>query len=88
MPAEVVSCPDCQRKLRVPTDLVGKLVKCPTCGQTFTADPAAQAPAPAPPPPRPAEEKPTRTSKVSRDDDEDEDDEEERSRRPRSALRA
>ncbi len=82
MPAEVVSCPDCQRKLRVPNELVGKLVKCPTCGQTFTADPAAQAPPP--PPPSPVEEKAPRTSKVSRDED-DEDDE--RSRRPRCALR-
>jgi len=82
MPAEVVSCPDCQRKLRVPNELVGKLVKCPTCGQTFTANPAAQAPAPPPPPP--VEEKPTRTSKVSRDDDEDDDDERSRRPRPRS----
>jgi predicted Zn finger-like uncharacterized protein len=79
MPAELVSCPECQRKLRVPNDLIGKVVKCPTCGQTFTADPARQAPPPKPPPTR--QEKPARTSKVSRDDDEDDDD---RSRRRRS----
>jgi predicted Zn finger-like uncharacterized protein len=75
MPAELVSCPECQRKLRVPNDLVGKPVKCPTCGRTFTADPATQAPPPEPPPTR---QEVARTSKVSRDDDD------ERSRRPRS----
>jgi len=82
MSSELVSCPECKRKLRVPTDLVGKLVKCPTCGQTFTADPAAHAP---PPPPAAADEKVARTSKVSRDDEEDED--EERSHRQRSRSR-
>jgi predicted Zn finger-like uncharacterized protein len=78
MPAELVSCPDCQRKLRVPTDLVGKTVKCPTCGHTFTADPITQAP-----PPPPVEEKPTRTSKVSRDEKDEDDEDDERSRRKR-----
>jgi predicted Zn finger-like uncharacterized protein len=70
MAAELVSCPECQRKLRVPNDLIGKQVKCPTCGQTFKADPAAQAPAPPPPA---AEGKPARTSKVGRDKDDDDD---------------
>jgi predicted Zn finger-like uncharacterized protein len=82
MPAELVSCPECKRNLRVPEELIGKLVKCPTCGQTFNADPVTQAPPPEPPP-APREEKPARTSKVTRDKDEDEDDEE-RSRRRRS----
>ncbi len=41
---EVTSCPQCQRKLRVPDELLGKKVKCPGCGLTFTA--AADAPAP------------------------------------------
>jgi hypothetical protein len=34
---EVVHCPRCERKLRVPEELYGKSVKCPTCGSTFTA---------------------------------------------------
>jgi hypothetical protein len=34
---EIISCPDCDRKLRVPEDLLGKKVKCPGCGVTFTA---------------------------------------------------
>jgi len=83
MASELVSCPECKRKLRVPTDLVGKQVKCPTCGHTFTADPETQAPPPPPPPSAAVEQKPTRTSKVSRDDKEDDDDDEERSRRKR-----
>jgi predicted Zn finger-like uncharacterized protein len=84
MSAELVSCPECHRKLRVPGDLVGKLVKCPTCGQTFTANPETQAPPPLPPEP---EEKPTRTSKVSRDDKDDEEDDDDRSRRRRASSR-
>lgn len=33
--AEIVSCPHCERSLRVLDDLFGKQVKCPTCGATF-----------------------------------------------------
>jgi hypothetical protein len=35
---EVFSCPKCQRKSRVPDNLMGQLVKCPGCGETFVAD--------------------------------------------------
>ena len=66
MPAELVSCPECKRKLRVPDELIGKLVKCPTCGQTFNADPATQPPLPEPPPP-PREEKPALAAAASLD---------------------
>ncbi len=34
---EIVTCPNCTRKLRVPDDLVGKTVKCPECKQAFLA---------------------------------------------------
>jgi predicted Zn finger-like uncharacterized protein len=61
---EIVNCPQCERKLRVPDNLLGQLVKCPTCSTTFTASaapaeaaplvPESAAPAPAPPPPPPA----------------------------------
>jgi hypothetical protein len=47
----VVNCPSCERRLRVPEGLVGEQVKCPTCGETFTADPDR-------PPPRRQEEEP------------------------------
>jgi predicted Zn finger-like uncharacterized protein len=78
MPAEQVSCPECQKKLRVPEDLSGKLVKCPTCGHTFTATLSA-------PPPLPEDTVPTRTSPVTRrrDDEDDEDKPRARRRRPR-----
>ena len=33
----VVCCPSCSRRLRVPDELLGKKVKCPTCGENFTA---------------------------------------------------
>jgi predicted Zn finger-like uncharacterized protein len=39
--SEVVNCPKCERKLRVPEELLGKKVKCPTCSETFTAAAAA-----------------------------------------------
>ena len=41
---EIVSCPDCDRKLRVPDNLLGKKVKCPSCGNMFTADTNGAAP--------------------------------------------
>lgn len=34
---EILNCPQCERKLRVPDDLLGHAVKCPTCGVVFTA---------------------------------------------------
>jgi predicted Zn finger-like uncharacterized protein len=33
----IIDCPSCRRQLRVPDNLGGQLVKCPTCGHTFTA---------------------------------------------------
>jgi predicted Zn finger-like uncharacterized protein len=46
-----IGCPSCRRQLRVPEDLLGQPVKCPSCEATFTAseDGAARPP--------PAEEK-------------------------------
>ncbi len=37
MLVQIINCPSCTRKLRVPEDLLGKQVRCPTCGHTFTA---------------------------------------------------
>lgn len=53
MPA-VTTCPSCSKQLRVPDELFGKGVKCPTCGATFTAHVNAATAAPPPPPPAPA----------------------------------
>lgn len=47
-----VQCPQCERKLGVPDNLLGKRVKCPSCQTVFTAEAPGEAPAPAAPPPR------------------------------------
>lgn len=55
----VIDCPSCQRKLRVPDDLMGLKVKCPSCATMFTAgeNHTSAEPAPlSPPPPSPASE--------------------------------
>src|SRR5438552_3258817 len=36
--SDIIQCPQCDRKLRVPESLRGKAVKCPTCGATFAAE--------------------------------------------------
>ena len=33
----LVNCPSCERKLRVPDELLGQKVKCPSCATTFDA---------------------------------------------------
>jgi predicted Zn finger-like uncharacterized protein len=66
MAAETVSCPQCDKKLRVPETLLGKLVKCPTCGHTFTATVSAPAKKTDP------DEKPDRSARVKTKDEDDE----------------
>ena len=54
----IIDCPSCARKLRVPNDLLGLKVKCPSCATMFTATDSSIAPpppVPAPPPPPPLE---------------------------------
>jgi predicted Zn finger-like uncharacterized protein len=60
---EFINCPQCERKLRVPDDLLGRSVKCPTCGTTFTA-PATAAEAVAIPSAGPGEEAPPESYQV------------------------
>ncbi len=40
----LAKCPSCQRKLRVPDNLIGRKVKCPGCGRTLTAAQAEDVP--------------------------------------------
>jgi hypothetical protein len=83
---EVVTCPKCQRKSRVPDNLMGKRVKCPGCNEVFTAEAG-----PAPPPPKPQRKADEDDRETYRTEDEprrrrrsDDDDEDERvSDRPR-----
>src|SRR5262249_22824925 len=79
--SDTITCPSCQRTLRVPESLLGQLVKCPTCQQTFTAALGGDANgAEAPPkkagtpPPRPRErdeDEPPRPARREEDDYED-----------------
>src|SRR5437762_3278908 len=59
MNTELIFCPSCNHKLRVPSDLMGQRVQCPKCGTEFTAPPprpgagdgdrfSAESPAPRP----------------------------------------
>ncbi len=80
---EVVSCPKCQRKSRVPDSLVGKKVKCPGCAEIFVANLNGPAAAPKKPAPAKKEEEEddggtyevVREGKKRRRDDDDDDDE-------------
>jgi predicted Zn finger-like uncharacterized protein len=74
-----INCPSCSRTLRVPDDLLGKNVKCPTCGTTFTAS----AEAPPPEEEEPAARAPARAPAPPPDDDEERDE-----RRPRRLRRS
>jgi predicted Zn finger-like uncharacterized protein len=90
--ANVISCPKCERQLRVPDDLLGESVKCPSCSETFTAAlPKNDAPskisnnkANTPPPDDDEEDRPSRRRPIRRDEDDDDDDgDDRRSRRRR-----
>jgi hypothetical protein len=49
MPEIILNCPQCGRTLRVPENLLGRLVKCPACGLTFSAPDGAAEPEPVAP---------------------------------------
>ena len=82
---EIITCPDCGRKLRVPDTLVGKKVKCPDCNTKFTGGittaPAGKTGAPSRSKPRDDDDdRPKKSSRRdyddrprSRDRDDDED---------------
>jgi predicted Zn finger-like uncharacterized protein len=40
--SSTISCPSCQRTLRVPESLLGQAVKCPSCSHNFTAPESAE----------------------------------------------
>jgi predicted Zn finger-like uncharacterized protein len=79
--ANVISCPKCERQLRVPDDLLGQAVKCPSCNETFTAALPKKEPPPPPstssrPSSRPRDEedeRPSRRPPPRRDYDDDDD---------------
>src|SRR5262245_64416840 len=44
MSTELIFCPACNNKLRVPGELMGQRVQCPKCNTEFTAPPRTSAP--------------------------------------------
>jgi predicted Zn finger-like uncharacterized protein len=75
---ENIQCPNCQRSLRVPDNLIGKKVKCPTCGTAFMAAvgtpelpavPPVEAPVTPPPPAPPLRPPPPPFREVQDEDD-------------------
>ncbi|MGL4551827.1 MAG: hypothetical protein ACRC33_11630 [Gemmataceae bacterium] len=74
---EITSCPDCDKKLKVPDTLIGKRVKCPGCKGLFTARAPGSAglatgrTAPPPPPRRRDEEDEDDRPRGRRDDYDD-----------------
>jgi predicted Zn finger-like uncharacterized protein len=42
--AAITACPNCQRQLKVPENLLGKTVRCPSCQTTFVAQDDQEAP--------------------------------------------
>jgi predicted Zn finger-like uncharacterized protein len=83
-----ISCPSCQRTLRVPENLLGQAVKCPSCTHNFTAPEHIEDEAPprptAPPPEDDYEDQPRPSKRRARADDYEEDDEAPRRSRRRS----
>jgi predicted Zn finger-like uncharacterized protein len=75
-----ISCPSCQRTLRVPENLLGQAVKCPSCSVTFTApdhvkEETPRRPSPPPPPEENDDEpRPSRRRAPVEDYDDDYDD--------------
>jgi hypothetical protein len=71
---DTVACPSCNRLLRIPADLTGQDVKCPSCQTRFQTEEEAPPPRPAP---RRAEERdrrdPDDRPRRRRHDEEDED---------------
>jgi predicted Zn finger-like uncharacterized protein len=82
MPIQI-ACPSCTRQLRVPEDLLGKSVRCPSCQSTFTAA-GADGDASSEPPRKgdtAVRTKPPKSEPPPEHDDERADDEPRRSRR-------
>ncbi|MSU77650.1 MAG: hypothetical protein EXS16_06090 [Gemmataceae bacterium] len=86
--AQLIPCPDCKKQLQVPDELLGKLVQCPECRQTFTArlpedvipsTGTTTSPSPPPAPWQSDDSKPP-PKKRRRDDDDKEDDDRDRER--------
>jgi predicted Zn finger-like uncharacterized protein len=81
-----VSCPSCERRLRVPDNLLRAKVKCPTCGTVFLGDSAGAPPAPPKEKPTPAREQLDQLEEVH-DEPPPDDEHVEEPQRKRSSVR-
>lgn len=93
-----ITCPACDKQLRVPESLLGQAVKCPACAHNFTAPDQVDEEAPrrssaperpsrrpaTPPPEDDFQDEPRPSRRRPRDDDEGDDDEAPRRSRRRS----
>lgn len=80
--SSTISCPSCQRPLRVPEDLLGQAVKCPSCSHTFVAPEIVEEPHRFPDPqPEDYHDQQRISKRRTLDDDYDDDDEAPRRRR-------
>jgi len=77
MPATLdVSCPNCEKTIKVPAELEGKKIKCKGCQNVFAIaapkkpKPAAKPAAKSPPPPKAAEPEKPKSPFLDEDDDE------------------
>jgi hypothetical protein len=91
-----VSCPSCERTLRVPEKLLGQRVKCPACQETFTASEGGGASAGVkkspsgargPAPSEEYEEEAPAPRRRRRDEEDYDDDYEDRPRRRRGGMK-
>jgi len=86
---DTIGCPSCRRLLQVPDELKGQSVRCPSCGNVFTA--GTESPPPVAPPPleettvQNEPERPRRR-RTEREDDYDDDDDDYPRRRRRRRL--
>lgn len=80
-----ISCPSCERTLRVPESLLGQAVKCPSCAHNFTAPEHIEEPvsrrSAAPPPAEEYEDEPRPSKRRPRENDDDYDEVPRRQRR-------
>lgn len=63
-----IPCDKCQKRLKIPENVLGRSIKCPACGSVFTADPEKATPAEAKSAPPPAA--PPRPAPVAHDEEE------------------
>src|SRR5437764_11622326 len=93
---QITTCPDCEKKLRLPDNLINTKVRCPGCGSPFLARPDGdqdEEPAPAPVRSSPARkegysERRSAPARKREEDEHEEEDSVEEERPPAGSRRA